>query len=62
MLKQACFPINTVRNWRPNLFDLEKGIENTILILETIKYKCNIWTMSEFNHSTVTSSHSNNEL
>lgn len=36
MLKQVCFPINTIRNWGPNLFDLEKETENTIIILETI--------------------------
>lgn len=37
MLKQVCFPINTIGNWRPNLLAPDKETENTVIILQTTK-------------------------
>lgn len=45
MSKQGCFAINIIRNWGTNLFALDKGAENIVIILEIIKMK-----MQHVNH------------
>lgn len=37
MSKQVCFAVNIIRNRGTNLFAVDKGTENTVMILDTAK-------------------------